>query len=74
MENGKIVIFGIMFSEFNIGYGYIKVEVGFDFVCFVVVFVEKLDFEWVEEFLKDGSYVWNVGIFFYFVVIMIEVF
>lgn len=73
-ENGKIVTFGITPSEPNTGYGYIKVDPGTDPVRPVAAFVEKPDLERAEAFLKDGSYVWNAGIFLYAAETMIEAF
>lgn len=72
--DGKIVTFGITPSEPNTGYGYIKVEPGNEAVRPVAAFVEKPDLETAQAFLRDGSYVWNAGIFLYAAKTMIEAF
>ncbi|UES40883.1 mannose-1-phosphate guanylyltransferase/mannose-6-phosphate isomerase [Roseibium aggregatum] len=71
---GKIVTFGIEPSEANTGYGYIKVASGSEPVRPVEAFVEKPDQDRADAFLKDGSYVWNAGIFLYAANTMIDAF
>ncbi len=73
-RNGLIVTFGITPTEPNTGYGYIKVANGGEPVRPVEAFVEKPDLDRAEAFLKDGSYVWNAGIFLYSAKTMIEAF
>lgn len=73
-RNGKIVTFGITPSEPNTGYGYINVASGGEAVRPVEQFVEKPDFERAKAFLKEGSYVWNAGIFLYSARTMIDAF
>lgn len=61
-----IVTLGIPPSRPETGYGYIeKGGVIEDDVCSVRSFREKPDRATAEEFLKDGSFVWNSGMFFY---------
>ncbi|WP_208978773.1 sugar phosphate nucleotidyltransferase [Pseudovibrio denitrificans] len=64
-DAGQIVTFGIEPSEPNTGYGYIKLCEGSESVRKVDAFVEKPDLATAEEFLKDGNYLWNAGIFMY---------
>lgn len=62
-RGGKLVAFGITPDRPETGYGYIKrgaeIEKGFD----IARFVEKPDLAKAKEFLKDGGYAWNGGIF-----------
>ena len=71
---GQIVTFGIQPTEPNTGYGYIRVAAGSDPVRPVEAFVEKPDADRAATFLKDGSYVWNAGIFLFSAKTMIEAF
>lgn len=73
-RQGQIVTFGIQPTEPHTGYGYIRVASGSDPVRAVEAFVEKPDQERAESFLKDGSYVWNAGIFLYAAGTMIDAF
>ena len=62
-QNGFIVTFGIKPTFPETGYGYIKtanrMEVGFR----VDSFVEKPNLKTAEEYLKQGNYYWNGGMF-----------
>ena len=65
-KQGYIVTFGIKPSYPETGYGYInvttqKIENGFK----VNKFVEKPDIKLAEEYIKDGNYYWNSGIFMF---------
>jgi mannose-1-phosphate guanylyltransferase len=64
-EAGKLVAFGIVAHEPNIGYGYIKkgVSLGPGFV--VDAFVEKPSIEVAKEYLEAGDYLWNSGMFLF---------
>lgn len=64
-EQGKIVTFGIRPSEPHTGYGYIKVEEQQNPVRSVEAFVEKPDEDRARQFLAEGNYLWNAGIFMY---------
>lgn len=64
-KNGKIVTFGITPTEPNTGYGYIRLGPGETSVRDVDAFVEKPDLETARQFLSEGNYVWNAGIFLY---------
>ncbi|WP_244266921.1 mannose-1-phosphate guanylyltransferase/mannose-6-phosphate isomerase [Polycladidibacter stylochi] len=64
-QAGTIVTFGIKPNEPNTGYGYIKVNNGEGAVKTVERFVEKPDLMKAKEFLQEGCYLWNAGIFLY---------
>ena len=65
-EKGYIVTFGVKPSYPEIGYGYInvtseKLETGYK----VSRFVEKPNEELAKQYLADGNYYWNSGIFMF---------
>lgn len=65
-ELGYIVTFGVKPTSPNTGYGYIKTlpmqnNIGFN----VDKFKEKPDEKTAQEYVKDGSYFWNAGIFMF---------
>ena len=63
-KKGKVVCFGIQPLYPEIGYGYIKVDKKIKNNSYSVDhFVEKPPLEKAIEFLKDGNYLWNAGIF-----------
>lgn len=64
-EAGKLVMFGIVPTEPNIGYGYIRRgnEVGEGFE--VDEFVEKPSVEIAEGYMSSGQYYWNSGMFLF---------
>ncbi len=64
-RQGYLVSFGIDPTRAEIGYGYIQkgAELGGGFA--VERFVEKPDLERAEQFLADGRFVWNGGIFLF---------
>ncbi len=55
---GNIVTFGIQPTGPETGYGYIQADDNK-----VVAFVEKPDLKTAEQYLADGSYLWNSGMF-----------
>ncbi len=66
--HGYLVTLGIKPNRPETGYGYIKVgtkcrEAGTGDLCRVEAFVEKPNVETAREYLKNGSYYWNSGIF-----------
>ena len=62
----KLVTFGLVPSQPETGYGYIKRgETLFDNVAVLDQFVEKPDQETAEAYLESGEYVWNSGIFMF---------
>ncbi len=62
-EKGFLVTFGIVPTEPNTGYGYIKTG-GEENGSFALErFVEKPNLEKAKEYLADGNYSWNSGMF-----------
>lgn len=59
-ENNNIVIFGIEPYECNTGYGYIQYE-GNE----VISFTEKPDYKKAKEYISNGNYLWNSGMFLF---------
>lgn len=60
----RIVTVGICPTRPETGYGYIKTgEVVSEEICKVNSFREKPSLEVAEEYLADGGYLWNAGIF-----------
>ncbi|MCX7171714.1 MAG: mannose-1-phosphate guanylyltransferase/mannose-6-phosphate isomerase [Proteobacteria bacterium] len=63
-ERGQLVTFGIVPSEANTGYGYIRAGEGLvEGVRQLLSFVEKPDLATAERYLASGNYFWNSGIF-----------
>ena len=63
---GNIVTFGIHPTHPETGYGYIKAgEPSGDESRAIAEFVEKPDLETAKDYLADGSYFWNAGIFLF---------
>jgi mannose-1-phosphate guanylyltransferase/mannose-6-phosphate isomerase len=64
--DGKLVTFGIRPTSAHIGYGYIQAAGAKGPKALRVQrFVEKPDVERAVEFVADGSYYWNSGIFLF---------
>ena len=61
---GKLITFGVVASRPETGYGYIKSSGGAG-VQQVERFVEKPDLERAKEYIRDGSFLWNSGIFLF---------
>jgi len=79
-KEGKLVTFGIVPTEANIGYGYIKLLGKFsivkkenpelinnsnDVAYKVEEFVEKPNLETAKSYLAQGNYLWNSGMFMF---------
>jgi len=65
-EQDKLVTFGITPVEPNTGYGYIeKSSEIVDQVYKIKRFVEKPGLETAKQYLKDGNYLWNSGMFLF---------
>ena len=65
-QTGTIAILGITPSEPETGYGYIKAQAqGAQSSCGMVVerFVEKPDLATAKQYLEEGGYYWNGGMF-----------
>ncbi|HSQ98020.1 MAG TPA: sugar phosphate nucleotidyltransferase [Rickettsiales bacterium] len=74
-KEDKVICFGIQPLYPETGYGYIKVgEKINDDAFYVDRFVEKPNIERAIEFLKDGGYLWNGGIFMAKVSVLYELF
>lgn len=59
-QQGRIVTFGVTPTRPETGYGYMEV-----IEEKVIRFVEKPDRERAEQFIREGNYYWNAGIFLF---------
>ena len=66
-QEGKLATFGIVPTDANIGYGYIKSSNNdhSDGAYKVEEFVEKPDLETAQTYLDQGNYLWNSGMFMF---------
>ena len=65
-QEGKLATFGIVPTDANIGYGYIKSsEESIGGTYKVEEFVEKPDLKTAESYLEQGNYLWNSGMFMF---------
>ena len=65
-QDGKLATFGIVPTDANTGYGYIKSSVDSNNGAHEVEeFVEKPDLETAEKYLEQGNYLWNSGMFMF---------
>jgi len=65
-QEGKLVTFGIVPKDANTGYGYIKLSnIKLGNVSKVEEFVEKPDLETAQEYIEQGNYLWNSGMFMF---------
>ncbi len=65
-QAGKLATFGIVPTDANTGYGYIKASKGDDNGAHKVEeFVEKPDLKTAESYLEQGNYLWNSGMFMF---------
>ena len=64
-ESGKLVTFGIVPKEPNVGYGYIKKGMASDGGFTVDSFVEKPSLDRAKKYLSSGDYFWNSGMFLF---------
>jgi mannose-1-phosphate guanylyltransferase / mannose-6-phosphate isomerase len=68
---GKLVTFGIVPTAPETGYGYIRQgvtasgEPGVTGVFPIAAFIEKPDLPKAQQFLRDGGYLWNSGMFLF---------
>ena len=62
-QSGAIAILGIKPTAPETGYGYIQAQPATDGEMLVKRFVEKPDLATATQYLKDGSYYWNGGMF-----------
>ena len=72
-KDGKLATFGIVPTNANTGYGYIKLSKDHSNGAFKVEeFIEKPDLKTVESFLEQGNYLWNSGMFMFKATKLIE--
>jgi len=65
-QKGKLATFGIVPTDANTGYGYIKASKGDDNGAHKVEeFVEKPDLQTAQAYLEQGNYLWNSGMFMF---------
>lgn len=64
-ESGKLVTLGVVPTEPNTGYGYIKKGETFGSSFLVAGFIEKPDQNMAAEYVRSGNYLWNSGIFIF---------
>ena len=65
-QEGKLSTFGIVPTDANTGYGYIKFSKGdTEDACKVEEFVEKPNLKTAQSYLKRGNYLWNSGMFMF---------
>lgn len=65
-QDGKLVTFGIVPTHAETGYGYIEQGIDIGIGGFKVSrFVEKPDLVTAQEYLANGSYFWNSGMFMF---------
>ena len=65
-QSGRLVTFGIVPTDANTNYGYIKLSKENSNGAYKVEeFVEKPDLKTAEFYLEQGSYLWNSGMFMF---------
>lgn len=63
INEGKIVTLGVVPRSPDTGYGYIKAKSSIGKISDALEFKEKPDFEKAQQYLKEGTYYWNGGIY-----------
>ena len=72
-QDGKLATFGIVPTDANTGYGYIKSsKTNNDGAYKVEEFVEKPDLKTAESYLEQGNYLWNSGMFMFKADVLID--
>ena len=72
-QEGKLATFGIVPTDANTGYGYIKASKdNIDGACKVEEFVEKPDLKTAKFYLEQGNYLWNSGMFMFKADVLID--
>ena len=65
-KEGKLATFGIVPTDANTGYGYIRSsKENIDGAYKVEEFVEKPDLQTAQSYLEQGNYLWNSGMFMF---------
>ena len=71
--SGKLATFGIVPTDANTGYGYIKASKNnTDEAYKVEEFVEKPNLKTAQSYLKQGNYLWNSGMFMFQADVLID--
>ncbi|MHA7059691.1 mannose-1-phosphate guanylyltransferase [Aquimarina sp. M1] len=73
-EKDILMTLGIQPSFANTGYGYIQYNKDTSAIKKVAQFTEKPDYETAKQFLNQGNYLWNAGIFIWSVKSILEAF
>jgi mannose-1-phosphate guanylyltransferase/mannose-6-phosphate isomerase len=72
-QDDKLITFGIVPTDANVGYGYIKTSEGNnEGVYKVEQFKEKPDIKTAQTYLEQGGYLWNSGMFMFKADILID--
>ncbi len=72
-KSGKLATFGILPTNANTGYGYIKTSKDCSNGAFKVEeFVEKPDLKTAEFYIEQGNYQWNSGMFMFKALTLID--
>jgi len=72
-RSGKLTTFGIVPTDANTGYGYIKSsKESSNGAHKVEEFVEKPDLETAQTYLEQGNYLWNSGMFMFKADVLID--
>ena len=64
-EQGKLVTFGIVPTDAETGYGYIKARTSEADAFAIEAFVEKPNQNLAQSYLESGDYFWNSGMFMF---------
>jgi mannose-1-phosphate guanylyltransferase/mannose-6-phosphate isomerase len=73
VQSGKLATFGIVPTNANTGYGYIKSsKENINGAHKVEEFVEKPDLKTVQTYLEQGNYLWNSGMFMFKADVLID--
>ena len=73
-ENDALMTLGIKPSSPNTGYGYIQHDTSKSDIKKVLNFTEKPNLETAIQFLEEGNYLWNAGIFIWSVKSILKAF
>ncbi len=71
-QEGKLATFGIVPTEANTGYGYIKFSKDNNGTYKVEEFVEKPDLQTAQSYLEQSNYLWNSGMFMFKADVLID--
>jgi len=72
-QTGKLTTFGIVPTDANTGYGYVKASKDdVNGAYKVEEFVEKPDLKTAQNYLEQGNYLWNSGMFMFKADVLIE--